>query len=268
MENTSETYRLAGGLALAALIVVGIAWSLYPKPAAAPATEATSTTPVATTTSHDGITASGGGFTVADGDTIELPTPPDFRAPIAYADTVSPEVRAALAARAKALQEKLAKDSFDLAAWIDLGTIRKMAGDYRGAETAWVFVNAVAPEHPTAIANLADLYMNFLHDYPKAESRYLRLIALDTHQVGAYASLGMLYQHFYKIQTTAAEEILLKGIAANPDAIDLRIQLARYYKNTALLPGKAKAQYEAAIAVADTQGNTSLAAELRAEAGL
>lgn len=267
MENTTETYRLAAGIGLAALVIAGIIWSLYPKSAAAPATTATST-PIATTTeSHDGVTASGGGFTVSGGDTIELPTPPDFRAPIAYASSVSPEVRAALAARATLLEDKIAKDSFDLAAWIDLGTVRKMAGDYRGAETAWVFVNAVAPEHPTAIANLADLYMNFLPDYPKAESRYLKLIALDAHQVSAYASLATLYQHFYKIQTTAAEDILLKGIAANPQAIDLRIELARYYKN-ALLPAKAKAQYEAAIAEAEKQGNATLAAEIRAEAGL
>jgi tetratricopeptide (TPR) repeat protein len=196
MENSPQIRHIVAGVAAAIVIIGAIAWSLYPAPVAAPAAEGSaSSTPISTaTTTKDGVTANGN-FTVTKDDTITLPTPPDFRAPVAFAADVAPDVRAAITTRAQALEAKLAKDSFDLGAWIDLGAMRKMAGDYRGAETAWLFVTKTAPRNTIAFSNLADLYMNFLKQYPQAETMYQKVIALDSTQIEPYVSLATLYDN-------------------------------------------------------------------------
>jgi hypothetical protein len=269
MENSPQIRHIVAGVAAAIVIIGAIVWSLYPAPVAAPGAEGSaSSTPASTaaTTTKDGVTASGN-FTVTKDDTITLPTPPDFRAPIAFAADVAPDVRAAITTRAQALEAKLAKDSFDLGSWIDLGAMRKMAGDYRGAETAWLFVTKTAPRNTIAFSNLADLYMNFLKDYPQAETMYKKVIALDPAQIEPYVSLATLYGNLYKTGTSAAEDILKKGIAAHPDSADLHVLLARMYAKAGRA-AEAKVQYQAAISAAQKQGSTDLAAQLKTEAGL
>jgi hypothetical protein len=268
MENSLQVRHIVAGVAAAIIIIGAIVWSLYPAPVAAPAAEGSaSSTPIsAATTTKDGVTANGN-FTVTKDDTITLPTPPDFRAPIAFAADVAPDVRAVITARAQSLEAKLARDSFDLGSWIDLGAMRKMAGDYRGAETAWVFVTKTAPRNTIAFSNLADLYMNFLKEYPEAETMYKKVIALDSTQIEPYVSLATLYGNLYKTGTSAAEDILKKGIVAHPDSADLHVLLARMYTKDGR-SAEAKAQYQAAITAAQMQGNADLAAQLKTEAGL
>lgn len=266
MDTTSaQQWRVLIVAIIGLLILGGGLWFVLGKAPAGQGANATSTAATSTaTTTVNGVTGTGS-FTVS-GDTIDL-TPPDFRAPITFAAGTSAEVKAAINARDAQIVAALTKNTFDLGQWIDLGTIRKMAGDYKGAETAWLFVTKASPNNTIAYNNLGDLYMNFLPDYPKAEAMYLKTIAIDKTLVGSYETLALLYEHFYKIQTTAAEDILKKGIAANPASVDLKATLARYYKN-ALLPAKAKVEYQAAIDTATAQGQTDLAASLRAEAGL
>jgi tetratricopeptide (TPR) repeat protein len=240
------TTMLIIGIAIV-LILAGIVWALRLQ-SAAPAEEllATTTPTTATTTQSKGGVSGTGGFTVTKDQTIELPTPPDFRSPIKYSADITPEVKAIIETKHKSLQDKLAKDTFDLASWIDLGALHKMGGDYAGAETAWVFVTKVAPKHPTAYANLADLYMNFLKNYPKADVMYKQELASRPDAIDAYISLAVMYENFYKAGGSP-ETILKKGIAANPKSVELELALARYYTRAGR-GADAKAAYQAAIA--------------------
>jgi Tfp pilus assembly protein PilF len=79
-----------------------------------------------------------------------------------------------------------------------------------------------------------------------------------------YRSLYVLYTYQYKTDTTSAERILLKGIEATPQAIDLTVLLAQYYR-AHNQPTQAAQQYDVAIAAAQKAGNTALAQELQAE---
>lgn len=268
MDTTStQQLKVIASAIVALLILGGGLWFVLGKAPAGTGASATSTAATSTTatTTVNGVTGTGS-FTVSGDDVVDL-TPPDFRAPIRFSAGTSADVRAAINARDAQIVSTLEKNTFDLGAWIDLGTIRKMAGDYKGAETAWLFVAKAAPNNSVAYNNLGDLYMNFLPDYPKAEAMYLKTIAIDKTLVGSYETLATLYEHFYKIQTTAAEDILKKGIAANPTSVDLKATLARYYTSQKMTD-KAKAEYQAAIDTANAQGQTDLAASLKAEAGL
>lgn len=226
-----------------------------------------SDTPVASSTPVVAATTTGNNAPgVSPDEIINLPTPPDFRAPVAYAPSTSSDVKAIIDAKMKLLQDKLAVNSFDLAAWTDLGTLHKMGGDYRGAETAWVFVTKASPKHPTAYANLADLYMNFLKDYPKADTMYKKVIALAPDAQDAYISESLLYESFYKAGGSP-EAVLKQGITANKDSIELELALARYYSRTGRATD-AKAAYQTAINIAQASGSASLVSQIRAEAGL
>ena len=152
-----------------------------------------------------------------------------------------------------------------LAALIDLGTADKGKDDYAGAEAAWIQATQIAPNNYVAFANLGDLYMNFLHDYAKADANYQAAIKDAATQPALYGDLFTLYTTTsYKPTATAAEDILKKGIAANPNAVELQVSLARYYK-TLGRTADAKAEYDAAITNAKSQGETSLAAQLQTE---
>lgn len=255
-----------------ALVIMFVALAIFMRPqiqssvATTISTNATSSSQQATSTeTHDGVTGTGS-FEVSKEDIPTLVVP-DFRAPLKISPEISADVKLALQKNFATLVEILAKDSFDLKSWIDLGTIRKMGGDYKGAETAWLFVTKGSPTNTVAYSNLADLYMNFLKDYPKSEAMYLKVISLNPTDASAYRDLASLYDNLYKKGTGAGEAILKKGVAAAPDSVDLHVVLARYYKEAGRT-AEAKVQYEAAIAAAQKAGQTEVAAQLKTEAGL
>jgi tetratricopeptide (TPR) repeat protein len=104
----------------------------------------------------------------------EEPTPtgpqaPDFRKPIVYSASVSVEVRASAEAQRAQNVATLEKNSQDFNAWMNLAVVKKIAGDYRGAEEIWLYAIKAWPESSIAFGNLADLYQNFLKDPAKAK---------------------------------------------------------------------------------------------------
>lgn len=114
--------------------------------------------------------------------------------------------------------------------WLDLGAIKKMFGDYRGAEAAWLYATALSPTHEAAYANLGDLYRNFLVDYKKAETVLLTLIEVQPTATRAYRDLAELYRNQYTEKRGEAFTILEKGIGQNPDAGDLMAVMALFYE--------------------------------------
>lgn len=207
-----------------------------------------------------------GSYTIEAMPQVELPKPPRIQRPLTFTGDLSDEQKVAIQASANELQQKVFANPQDAGAWTSLGTVRKIAGDFEGAKQAWEYVTKLAPNNATPLYNLADLYMNFLKDYPKAESMYKKVIGINPTDTNAYRNLFEIYTGTSYIPTaTAAQEILKKGIVAVPDAVDLQVLLARYYKGQGRA-NEARATYDAAIAVATKAGNVALAAQLTEEA--
>ena len=114
--------------------------------------------------------------------------------------------------------------------WLDLGAIKKMFGDYKGAEAAWLYATALSPTHEAAYANLGDLYRYFLVDYKKAEGALLTLIEAQPTATRAYRDLAEIYRTQYTEKKGDAFLILEKGIGQNPDAGDLMALMALFYE--------------------------------------
>lgn len=215
-------------------------------------------------------TAEGNGVAVeATGDytvgEISGVTPPDYNKPVSFSASVSAEARTSINTNLAKIRAAITSNPTDFNAWISLGAFYHMGGDERMAEQVWLYAAALAPRASLPYNNLGDLYLNYLKDYVKAESAFKKAIAADAQDVGAYQNLFSLYTEYgYKKGTTAAEDILKKGIAANPGAYDLNVLLARYYAGLGRT-ADAKVQYEVAIKAAQVAGQTAVAEQLKAE---
>jgi len=177
---------------------------------------------------------------------------------------VTPELRVTFQQNADKIAAEIVKTPNDMRLWINLGTVRRTAGDYEGARLVWAFVAAVAPSNAAAFFNLGNLYGTDLKQYENAEINYKKAIQLLPTDTNPYRSLFEIYSTVYKTGTAAAENILKDGIKSNPRAVDLQVMLARY--DTAQgRTADARIQYDAAIANARAQGNTALAGEITTE---
>ena len=226
---------------------------------------ATTSISVATTTQQsivEGITGTGHFKVTMLGDT---PVVPDYKSIIVCQSNIPAAQCTQMQSQAVIFEQRIAKNVQDQMAWINLGTVRKVAGDYQGAIKAWQYIAKLYPTNPTAFANLADTYANFIKDYSKAETNYLTVIKLYPADTSSYTNLFTIYTTTsYKPTSTSAENILKRGITANPKAIDLQVILARYYKSLGRT-ADAKAQYTAAVANAQSQNNQSLATQIQQE---
>lgn len=146
--------------------------------------------------------------------------------------------------------------------WIGLGAVHKQAGDYEGARIYWTYVATVNPQNLAVHWNLGNLYVYYLKDIAMAEAAFSKAIALDASFIPAYLELYLARKEAGK--TESALEALSSGIAKNPADTDLRVALARHYRD-AKDAAAARAAYDGAITAAEKAGNTSLAADLRAE---
>ena len=114
--------------------------------------------------------------------------------------------------------------------WLDLGSYRKLMGDYTGAIDAWNFAAVIRPKDYVIFHNLGDLYGFYLKNYSKAEENFLKSIVLKPANEDAYIQLATIYQYSYKEKSGETEGILLKGISSNLGSATLRIALGNYYK--------------------------------------
>jgi predicted Zn-dependent protease len=281
MQKTSRS-RILGVLIVLLILVIGTVWyikSMNPSgdtsssiPTATSTDTAIATTTTSTTNSGSvGITTTGTGKATITTQTktqsaTQNLTPPSYKTPVICTERISKDLCANIQTLYSKISSRLATNQYDLPAWVDLGTIREEAGDYAGAEAAWNYVTKLAPTSPTGYANLGSLYFTDLKNYPKAEANFLTEIKYAPHDTNIYKNLFSLYTDTsYKSSTDAAVNILKQGIQNNPQAIDLYIILARYYKAHGE-SANAKIEYDAAIAAAKTSGNTSLVETIQAEA--
>lgn len=263
-------------IAVGAVIIVIAAVIYYMNNTSSPTVDeslTTATSSVSTTaTTTEGIIAAGGtgDYTITAVPVAEeqRPTAPDYTKPLVVSTSLTAAEKLRYQTGYAQLQALIKTDSMDFNAWVSLGTLNLMAGNYATARTIWDYVSTVWPGNYVTPNNLGDLYMNYLHDYVKAESNFLQAIKLKADDLNPYKNLFTIYTTTsYKPTNTAAEDILKKGIAANPKAVDLQVLLARHYK-TLGRTADAKAMYDAAIANATAQGQTDLATTIRTESTL
>jgi len=222
------------GAIIGVLIIVVAALVIHSR-ANAPTNTATSTPSTTGTTTVDlgngqYITLPPGAKLTEYDSTSTTPTAPSLSGDIKIDASLAPDVQAALRAQENTLIGQLKTNPARLDVWLQLGTDRKIAGDYDGAIVAWDYVAANKSNiQYIAYGNLGDLYMNFLKDYPKAEANYKAAIALQPTFIDYYRDLFTLYTSFYKTNTTAAADIVAQGLKANPNNPDL-LQLQQQLK--------------------------------------
>ncbi len=143
--------------------------------------------------------------------------------------------------------------------WLDLAAYRKISGDNQGAIAAWNFVIKIRPTDSVAYHNLGDMHAFTLKDYSKGEEYFLSSIARNPQNVDAYIQVASIYEYHLKFKLAQTEPLLLNGINANPDDINLKIALANYYRNVGNI-GLARVYLEKALEL--SPGNTKIKEEL------
>lgn len=166
MENNSSIRTFLITCAVILLAAAGI----YSYVIRAPGTSSSTATTTSQTLS-DGTVVSGlpEGATVTEETSAPQPIAPNYRAPVVYGADVTADVKAVIESRVAADIALLSKNSQNFSAWMDLGVLHKIGGDYRGAEAIWLYATKQWPTSYVAFHNLGDLYQNFLKDSVKAK---------------------------------------------------------------------------------------------------
>lgn len=205
---------IAGAIALIAIIAVG-AYLFMNRGTDSVGSNATST--ATTTTNVDGVTVAGGTATVTENSGARAPAAPNYKTPLSFSATMDEAVKLALQKQFDATVSMIDKDKTSFQGWVNLGIIRKMVGDYKGAEAAWKYVVQIYPSSTVGFDNLGALYLDFIKDYAKAEAMFKQSITLDSHDINAYQQLFSLYTTYgYKQGAAVAAELLAAGLKANP----------------------------------------------------
>jgi hypothetical protein len=227
----TKKYWIGGGVVLL-VIVIGAFFFFSFQHRAVPARSGTAST----TDLGNGIqvqTTGGGSVTVTQvpitpGPTGASVSEPSLDRPITFTGSVlPPDAQTIVKAQMEAIIATLKKDPSQLTMWLQLGIDRKQAGDYEGAREAWAYVQAVAPKDEISAVDLADLFANFIKDYPQAETYYLKAIVDAPAAIDNYRNLYTLYHYSYKVGSGADVAILKEGLANNPGNPDLEQLLAQ-----------------------------------------
>lgn len=199
------------GIGLAALLMGGA--YLY-----AQNKQASTTNTGTSTTTISGVSGTGS-YVVEPIDIV----PPSLDRPIKIIAPLADDTKAVLLTILTEQTELLRKEPTRVDLWLQLGINRKIAGDYDGAIEAWEYVAQAAPKGVSATAhgNLGDLYMYFIKDYAKADTRFNQAIVLNPNVIDYYRALFYLYRDIYK-DTTKTEAIRALGIKNNPGSTDLQ----------------------------------------------
>ncbi len=153
--------------------------------------------------------------TTKDGNATPQLVTPDYKKPIAFSASITPDIRTQLNAELKVVQGQIAANPLNIGPWVNLGTIYKQGGDYANAALYWEYVATTYTGKYVPYYSLGDLYENFLHNTTKAETYYKLAITANPQNVNAYASLYTMY-HYTLHDDVKAAAILDAGLKANP----------------------------------------------------
>lgn len=151
-------------------------------------------------------------------------------------------------------------------AWLDLAIYYRMLGDHEGAVEIWEYLRVLYPQDGISRHNLGEYYFHAAKDFEKAEMYYEESIQVAPGLEANYTDMYEMYKYVYKQDTTAAIDILKRGIekASGPSAIQFEIMLGREYRDRGDKENAKKYLTEARDA-AQAAGNRSLSSELTRE---
>lgn len=157
----------------------------------------------------------------------------------------------------------LKKNNDDFNSWLFLGIIKKGVGDFEGARDVWTYAAQIRPNSSTPLANLADLYANFLNQPAKGLDMIKKAIASDPNDYNFYLMMAEIYRYRVPGQEAMYETAILDAIQKFPDNPNLIGPLALYYRQTNQTK-KAIEFYEKLVKLApDNQAAKEDLAELR-----
>lgn len=117
-----------------------------------------------------------------------------------------------------------------LLGWIELGIIKKVIGDYEGARDAWEYAGIIRPFNSVSFSNLGEIYWRYLPNLPRSEKNFKTSIKNKPDDFSVYISLSDLYYYSYKEKKDLADDVLLEGMAANPDNANFPRAIAALYE--------------------------------------
>lgn len=114
--------------------------------------------------------------------------------------------------------------------WIQGGLLKKVIGDFEGARDMWEYASLIRPQNSVSFANLGELYWRYLPNFAKSEANFRTAVKNKPSEFTAYVSLSDLYFYSYAAKANLADDVLLEGLAANPQEINLMKALATLYE--------------------------------------
>ncbi len=164
------------------------------------------------------------------------------------------------------LRTRLEKDKGDYQAWLDLAIYYRMVGDHDGAVEVWEYLRKTFPDDAVSRHNLGEHYFHEEKDYAKAEKYYEESIGVSSTLEANYTDMYEMYKYVYRQDTTAAIDILKRGIEnmSGQRATQLKITLGREYRDRGDKENAKKYLTEARDE-ALSYGDRSIASELTKE---
>ena len=194
--------------------------------------------------------------------TLKNPAPSLDR-PVNFPADFSPDAQRLFVDTMAKTKATLEEEPRNVSAWLDLAIQYRMVGDHEGALEIWEYISALYPQEGISLHNIAEYYFHTTKDYAAAESYYLRSISVAPSLSQNYFDLADMYQYVYKQGTSAAVDILKKGIrnVEQPSNVDLVVRLAQYYAATGDSKS-ARTYYDEALRAARVLNNRSLVAQI------
>ncbi|HUO56367.1 MAG TPA: hypothetical protein VMU27_02965 [Candidatus Paceibacterota bacterium] len=233
--STHDRNSIIVGTIIIAIIFIGFfAWEERESSNASVPTATIATSTEASSTANIFISSNGEASTSSDYTIKQIPIggkspiAPNYQAPLVFPNTISADERSQMQSQFADIESTLSTTPQDFNAWIALGDLREEVGDYEGALSDWQYMSELYPTNIVSNANLADLYTNYLPNYPKAAAAYQAQIKNYPTDVYIYVDLYDLYTNQYPQSTSTIVTLLKQGLLANPGNAQLQSLLAKY----------------------------------------
>lgn len=101
--------------------------------------------------------------------------------------------------------------------WIDIGMYKKVLGDYKGAEEAWMNAVTLTDRPDLAYGNLANIYFYNIKNYDLAEEYYQKAIEISVNPFTYREGLSDLYRYIKTDKKDLIEKNMLDGALSDPN---------------------------------------------------
>jgi len=182
MQNKNIWLGVIGLLVLAAIFFTVRYTNMQPSTVSSTGSTTVSTTTSATSsepTSLEDLIKSGRAKVTVTKTTTTVQKPaPSLDYAIKISPDLSPEAVTAIHSQVATLSANLKKDPRSFEDWMQLGVVAKIAGDYPRAIELWQYASYLIPNAPEPLADIGDVYGNFMKDYPKGIEYFKKAVAV------------------------------------------------------------------------------------------